>query len=149
MHPDNLDSNGAGYGADALPFKDMPEHAGQLDFEVQGNTVVLLGSRSRSSGVKAFPRREVCPQTGARDMDSITVGPRGTLYSWSTVHISATRPTPYTIGYVDFPEGVRVLAPIKLSDTELANLGCDTPVQLRADGDTWYVAPIPTQGAAV
>jgi uncharacterized OB-fold protein len=36
----------------------------------------------------------------------------GVLYSWTTVHASSTRPTPYTIGYVDLPEGVRLLADI-------------------------------------
>lgn len=34
----------------------------------------------------------------------------GRLYSWSTVHVAAGRPTPYTLGYVDLDDGLRVLA---------------------------------------
>lgn len=34
----------------------------------------------------------------------------GRLCSWSTVHVSASRATPYTLGYVDLDDGLRVLA---------------------------------------
>lgn len=133
---------GDGFSDDALPLKDMPEQGRQPDFVVEGEVVLLLGSRSKSSGVQAFPRRDVCPQSGARDMETIMVGPRGVLYSYSTVHVSATRKTPYTIGYVDFPDGVRVLAPIELTETQLAELKCDASVEVRAEGERWYVSPL-------
>lgn len=51
----------------------------------------------------------------------------GRLYSWSTVHVSASRPVPYTLGYVDLDDGLRVLA---LLDGDAAELRMDGPVQL-------------------
>jgi uncharacterized OB-fold protein len=69
----------------------------------------------------------------------MSFGPRGTLYSYSTVHVSSSRPTPYTIGYVDFENGVRVLAQVEAGATPLA---CDQPVELRADGHRWFVVPV-------
>lgn len=130
-------TNGAGYSADALPFEDMQEGA-PLPFEVREGTVFLRGSRSRSSNSMAFPEREVCLQTGTRDMEPFLFGPDAELYSFTTIHVSSSRPVPYTLGYVDFPNGVRVLAHI---DTTSHPLRCNQPVQLRAEGDRWFVVP--------
>jgi uncharacterized protein len=59
-----------------------------------------------------------------------TAGPAcatGRLYSWSTVHVSASRPVPYTLGYVDLEDGLRVLA---LLDGDTSELRMDGPVRL-------------------
>jgi uncharacterized OB-fold protein len=142
-------SNGEGFAADALPFHDLsPEQP--REFEREGAQVMLRGSRSRSSGSMAFPARAVCMETGARDMEPFYFGPYGTLYSFSTVHVSATRDTPYTIGYVDFPNGVRILANVEWSEAadkagaEIlgAALQCDMRVEVRAVGDRWFVVPV-------
>lgn len=138
-------TSGAGFGDDALPFRDLAEGVRRPAFEVQADTVMLRGSRSRSSGSLAFPEREVCLKTGARDMEPVLFGPRGTLYSYSTVHVSSSRPTPYTIGYVDFPNGVRVLANIDVPSDMTDKLACDTTVELRAHGERWFVVPVGTQ----
>jgi uncharacterized OB-fold protein len=135
-------SNGSAYGSDALPFRDMPETAAEPPFETQNGVVLLRGSMSRSSGSKAFPVRQVCLETGSRDMEPMTFGPRGTLYSFSTVHVSSTRKTPYTLGYVDFENGVRVLCQV---DAEGQELRCDQPVELRSQGERWCVVPAGTQ----
>jgi uncharacterized OB-fold protein len=77
-------------------------------------------------------------------MEPMSFGPRGTLYSYSTVHISASRKVPYTIGYVDFDNGVRVLAQI---DADPSTLACDLPVEVRAEADRWFVVPVAQGGA--
>jgi uncharacterized OB-fold protein len=137
-------TSGSAFSADALPFTDLATSA-QPPFELREGAVFLRGSVSRSSGSRAFPARLVCHETGARDMEPMTFGPRGTLYSYSTVHVSSSRPTPYTLGYVDFDNGVRVLAIVEAGGSELA---CDQPVELRADGDRWFVLPINNEGAS-
>ncbi|MGF6573659.1 putative OB-fold protein [Paraburkholderia sp. GAS333] len=133
-------TSGTGYAQDALPFRDIAEGPRPCAFELRNGDVLLRGSQSRSSGSKAFPAREVCMETGARDMEPMLFGPYGTLYSFSTVRVSSTRATPYTIGYVDFPNGVRVLANLDPS-LDPSALACDTPVEVRADGDVWFVTP--------
>ncbi|VCU68004.1 hypothetical protein PIGHUM_00050 [Pigmentiphaga humi] len=107
-------------------------------FLVRDGQTMLKGSVSRSSGRAAFPERETCLVTGARDMEPATFGPRGTLYSFSTVHVSASRPTPYTIGYVDLDDDVRVLAEVRAPAGELS---CDLPVVLANDGQSWFAVP--------
>ncbi|MGO3843923.1 MAG: Zn-ribbon domain-containing OB-fold protein [Alcaligenes pakistanensis] len=108
-------------------------------FVVNEGAVLLRGSESRSSGSKAFPVREVCMESGARDMQEMFFGPFGTLYSFSTIHVSAARATPYTLGYVDFPNGVRVLAHVRCED--VSALYCDMPVSTATDGVDWFVTP--------
>lgn len=116
---------------DLAPASDLPYT--EIDGEIR-----LIGSRSHSSGSLAYPPREVCLVTGARDMEPMTFGPHGTLYSFSVVHVSSNRAVPYTIGYVDFENGVRVLAQVQGEESELR---CDMPVELRAQGSRWFVQP--------
>ncbi|OHZ01652.1 hypothetical protein BC443_11305 [Salinicola sp. MIT1003] len=131
-------TDGTGWCDDALPFDDLDLESRQ-DFMIDDGQVLLCGSRSPSSGNLAFPQRTVCQQTGARDMTPITFGPRGTLYSFATVHVSSSRKVPYTIGYVDFDNGLRVLAEVRAPDPQA--LACDIPVELDADKACWYVVP--------
>ena len=111
---------------------------GRVDVKTKDGAVLLCGSRSRSSRVEVFPASSICPETGAHDMESVEFGPDGILYSFSTVHVSSTRAVPYTIGYVDFPTGLRVLAHIR-GESKL--LGCGVPVRLAAEGQQWWVEP--------
>lgn len=121
------------------PVADL-DTSGREDTRVEGGTVFLVGSRSASSGEMTFPQREFCPVTGARDMEPMTFGPRGTLYSFSTVHVSSSRSTPYTIGYVDFENGLRVMCHVRgAQDVDLA---CDMGVVTAEDEDGWHVRPV-------
>lgn len=132
-------TDGSGFAADALPFQDLqPQQAPQ--FERVNGEVKLIGSVSRGSGSLAFPQREVCMETGARDMAPMYFGPYGTLYSFSTVRVSAKREVPYILGYVDFDNGVRVLAHVRADD--VAALYCDMPVCVQAEGEAWFVVPV-------
>jgi len=133
-------TTGAGYDVGALPLKDLASQDGEVRFVKEGDEVRLRATRSRSSQVICFPETEICPETGARDMELVETESRGLLYSHSTIHVSATRETPYTVGYVDFPNGLRVLARVRWPDEPLE--GCDLPVKLAADDQEWWVEPL-------
>lgn len=137
-------TTGAGFADDGLPLSDIKEDAAP-PFVEQDGAIYLCGSRSSSSGSLAFPVREVCLETGARDMEPHMFGPDGVLYSYSEIHVSPSRAVPYTLGYVDFPNGVRVLARVEASDAGVP-IACDQPVQLRAQGAEWFVVPVATPG---
>lgn len=101
--------------------------------------VRLLGSRCRDCGARFFPTRQVCFACTGRKLEETLLGPEGRLYSYTTVHVAPERMTPYTIGYVDLDEGVRVLAPIQARRDELRP---DQRVHLVAAEDgTWAVVP--------
>jgi uncharacterized protein len=73
----------------------------------------LCGSRCVRCAALAFPARASCHRCAGTDLEPADIGTDGLLYSWSTVRVSSSRPVPYTLGYVDLPGSVRVLAVIE------------------------------------
>lgn len=93
----------------------------------------LLGSRCGACGVFFFPQQALCTQCfaeGSLKEHSLSNG--GTLYSFTVVERESLAPkgfkVPYAYGYVDLPEGVRVLAKIVGWKPETLKLGA--PVEL-------------------
>ncbi len=98
--------------------------------------VSLLGSSCAGCGAHFFPRRAQCPNPacGARALEEVRLGRRGTLYSYT---VQAYRPpplfrmdawAPYALGLVELPEGLRVLA--MLTGADLAALRIGMPLEL-------------------
>ena len=78
----------------------------------EGNDGHLIGSRCNRCSLSFFPRRKFCNNCFRDDQISeVALSKKGTLYTYSTVYRS--RPNmkaPYTIGFVDLKEGVRIFA---------------------------------------
>jgi len=102
-----------------------------VDVEPDGSPQ-LVGSRCGSCGALMVPETFVCSSCASRQLQRALAGSSGTLYSYSTVHVSSSRPTPYTLGYVDLDSGSRVLATIT-GDTDL--LRPDVRVRLSVGSD--------------
>jgi len=73
----------------------------------------LLGSRCRACGEHFFPRRVVCARCLALDCEDVLLGPRGTLWTYTWVHVpffgqSQATAVGYGVGQVDLPEGPRI-----------------------------------------
>lgn len=98
----------------------------------------LRGAQCQDCATLGFPMRDVCMNCGGRRISEAALPREGSLYSYATVHVSASRPTPYTIGYVDLTNGVRLLSAIRASAAELAP---DLPVRLALEGDQWFFTP--------
>jgi hypothetical protein len=84
-------------------------------------------SRCGHCGNLAYPPSELCHRCGQPGGTAEPLTPSGRLYTWSTVHASASRPVPYTIGYVDLDSGLRVLAQLA---GDAGALGIGTAVRL-------------------
>lgn len=66
-----------------------------------------------------FPHFHYCPDCLTDALIKKKLSKEGTLYSYTTVHTGYPGfPTPYSIGYVDFPEGVRVIGQIECEHPE-------------------------------
>jgi uncharacterized OB-fold protein len=70
-------------------------------------------------------------------MEETLLARHGKLYSFSTVHVSSSRPTPYTLGYIDLDDGLRLLATLAGDPKELAP---DIPVSLISVSNGWAFA---------
>lgn len=73
----------------------------------------LLGTRCRACDEHFFPRRHVCAKCLSRDVESLELSTRGTLYTWTYVHFplfnsNRSDEGGYGVGQVDLPEGPRV-----------------------------------------
>jgi len=89
----------------------------------------LAGTRCRTCGTYYFPRRQVCAQCLGTDTETVPLSERGVLYTYTVVYQSTPEfRTPYLLGYVDLPEGVRVLAP--LADLAVDDVRAGMPLRL-------------------
>ena len=93
-----------------------------------GPGFALLGQACELCGKSLFPKTGVCPECRSTQVKDCVMPTAGVLYSWSVVHVAPKPwPTPYVIGYVDLPNGVRVFSHIGGSPE---NLKVDMPVHL-------------------
>jgi uncharacterized OB-fold protein len=78
----------------------------------------LLGTVCRSCGEYFYPRRAICGKCMSEDTADVEMNARGTLYSYTFVHLPLFGSTNlehadgYGVGQIDLPEGPRVQAPL-------------------------------------
>jgi uncharacterized OB-fold protein len=89
----------------------------------------LLGSHCLSCGAYFFPVREACAGCLSDDLETVGFSTEGILYTYSVVRQSTPAfKVPYALGYVDFPEGVRIMG--QISGCELEDIHIGMPVVL-------------------
>src|SRR5262245_9500272 len=98
----------------------------------------LLAGECKRCGECAFPPVDRCEACGsAGPFSSRALSPSGSVYTLTTIHVpSAGFATPYTVAYVDFPEGPRLFGHVVGG----ANIGSEVEATLAAvplaDGTT-------------
>lgn len=124
----------------------------ELDSDGDGG-LRLVGGFSPSTGRHHFPLSEVCPYTGADDVERVLLSDRGTLWGWTTVTVAPPGyrgDVPYGFGIVELTQE-RLLVVSRLTHADPADLCFGAPMRLVADtvftdedGDdvvTWAFAP--------
>jgi uncharacterized protein len=75
----------------------------------------LEAGKCKKCGHINFPARLICPACGAREFETIRLGGKGKLETFTVIH---TAPdgfadlAPYAVGIVELEEGVKILAQI-------------------------------------
>jgi uncharacterized OB-fold protein len=101
----------------------------------------LLGSRCRACGEHFFPRRVVCARCLAQGCDDVLLGPRGTLWTWTWVHVpffgqrKVASGVGYGVGQVDLPEGPRIQAVLSGAQGDFA-IGMPMALELETVRET-------------
>ena len=95
--------------------------------------VRLRGSRCRSCGETFFGKRHSCEYCQGLEMEDTVLSDRGTLYSYTIIRQLPSIPPkgidpPYAVGFVELPEGVRVLS--LLTECPFDSLAVDMNMQL-------------------
>ena len=98
----------------------------------------LLASRCKQCGIAAFPASESCMACSGQDVVIEELPRRGTLWTWTVQQFMPKTPynsgetpetfTPYGVGYVELPGGVRVEGRLTENDPDKLRIGMDMEV---------------------
>jgi uncharacterized OB-fold protein len=89
----------------------------------------LLANRCKTCGKIYFPKAHFCFECFNKDMEEIGLSGRGKLYSYTIGRMASTHfQPPYAVGLIDLPEGVRVFAPLKMTQDETYRIGMEMEV---------------------
>jgi len=116
-------------------------------FRCEGDTLVLHGGRSKSSGLYHFPLSDVCPYTGADDVEAVDLPRSGQLWLWTSVTSAPPGyegPVPYGFGIVEL-DGIALRVVGRLTESDPSNLEAGQRMRVVADDfdgiTTWAFAP--------
>lgn len=95
----------------------------------------LIGTHCKKCGQSYFPPTEICPDCYVKGAEGeiapLKLSSKGRLYSFTIVQIAPARfMPPYALGYVDFPEGVRVLGQLTTKDPQQLKMDMNVEVEL-------------------
>jgi uncharacterized OB-fold protein len=74
----------------------------------------LMGIRCEACKKVFFPKKEVCPECFDGELREVPLSKKGTLHSYtlSVMGIPGME-TPYVVGFIDLPEGIKLFSVIK------------------------------------
>jgi len=103
-----------------------------------GGRPVLLGSRCLACGEHYFPETDSCTRCSTTDLTPCELGSEGLLWSWTIQGFLPKEPynsgessetfTPYGVGYVEMPSGIKVESRLTCADPQRLRIGM--PMQL-------------------
>ena len=98
----------------------MAPEWGGASWRRDGDRVMLTGRKCTTCGKRAFSTARYCDTCHGEAFEPAELGDRGTLYSFSEIHIAPKQfRTPYVVGYVDIADEVRIFAQIEARAADL------------------------------
>jgi uncharacterized OB-fold protein len=89
----------------------------------------LMANRCGSCGEIFFPKREICQNCQERNLEETPLSQRGKIYSFTVVMQRPANhyrgPVPYSFGWVELPDGVRVETLFTGCDLDKLEIGLD------------------------
>ena len=91
----------------------------------------LLANKCSACGKVFFPKAHRCLTCFHEQLEEITLNRRGKLFSYTVVHMPSSHfQPPYAVGYVDFPEGVRVFSQLEITEDKPFKVNMDMVVKI-------------------
>ena len=123
--------------------KELKESLFDKDLFIEKDSEIRLrGSECPNCRRRFFPPKARCPECLRSGLGSVALDTRGTLYSHTTVYIpSRNFKPPYTVGYVELDEGVRIFGQIRVREGEPLTIGSSIKMVIdylwkRPDGES-------------
>ena len=93
--------------------------------------VKLLANKCKACGRVYFPKACFCFECFGKDMEEVALSRRGKLYSYTIGHMPTEHfEPPYALGLVDLPEGIRVFAPLTMTENTTFEIGMEMEVSI-------------------
>jgi uncharacterized protein len=123
-------------------------------FNLEDPDAHLIGIQCERCHIHFFPKREFCSSCFQSDgMKEAKLSKRGTLYTYTTVFQGKTNfNAPYSLGFVDLKEGVRIFAPLLDVAPEDLRIGMEMELVFRpmdwvsGQEEAWVYGFKPYQG---
>src|SRR5690606_5007534 len=97
---------------------------GQYWSSNENGDAALKGLKCIGCGAGYLPAIATCSKCKGKLFEELDLSPEGQLYTYTVVHKSGgVWPDVYTIGYVDYPEGVRVCGHIRTEPNQPLPIG--------------------------
>ncbi len=97
-----------------------------------GDQPYLLANKCQTCGKIFFPKVAVCTECLKTDsLEGIKLSSRGKLYTYTIVRVPTPGfKVPYAFGYIDLPEGLRVVSQIRAAEPLENNLQLGMDMEL-------------------
>ena len=110
-------------------------YPGETSWTMDNEGLHLIGTHCKQCGQNYFPPTEICSDCYVKgvegEIEPLKLSSRGKLYSYTIVQIAPARfMPPYALGYVDFPEKVRVLGQLTTNDSQQLSVDMDVEVEI-------------------
>lgn len=105
-----------------------------LSFDAESECLkpYIIGSKCKVCERYFFPKRVICPYCYKEVVQETELSKKGKLYSFTIIESEKAAPpgfkVPYAFGYIDLPEGVRVLS--LLTDWKRDHLRLDMDMEV-------------------
>ena len=110
-------------------------------FKFEGDTPILIGGRCKDCGNYTFPFLSGCAKCAGTNMESVTLGKKGTLWGWTVQGFPPKSPPylgdsdpdtfqPFGVGYIELPE---LIIEDRLTESEPAKLSEGMAMHLVAE----------------
>ena len=115
---------------------------GELEIHADGSGN-LVGSHCGACGSSFFPVRQACSGCLNRDLETVPLSTEGVLYTYSVVRQAAPQfEVPYILGYVDLPEGLRIMGQVSGISPDDVRIGMSLELVLEPFGTDDEGAPL-------
>jgi uncharacterized OB-fold protein len=117
-------------------LKRVPLVEGRIKFLEDGSSR-LIGVRCRSCSSVVFPVSRLCQGCGRDDVEEVELGTRGTVWTYTIVHVgygSIVLVPPYATAFVELEGGGFVHTPVVGCELEDVRIGMEVELELLPTG---------------
>lgn len=104
--------------------------------DISSGSPKLKGMRCKACDNHVFPYQSGCPRCAGSDVESVELGTRGTLWTWTIQgfppkappYLGETDPDkfkPYGVGYVELPGQVKIESRLTVADPTILKAGLE------------------------